>query len=84
MLRFGYVVFDTIEVMEEQLKEKQGGELEGMQLFLDYTNDKSSHINMAKKGLRGFSKSSNDTFLINGSESMYKRDLGNFLFFLRN
>ena len=44
--------------MEEQLKEKQGGELEGMQLFLDYTNDKSSHVNMAKKGLRGFSKCS--------------------------
>ena len=54
--RFGYVVFDTIDVMEEQLKEKQGAELEGQQIFLDYTNDKSSHIAMAKKGLRGFSK----------------------------
>ena len=42
--------------MEEQLKEKQGGELEGQQIFLDYTNDKSQHVNMARKGLRGFSK----------------------------
>ena len=56
--RFGYVVFDSIETMEEQLKEKQGGELEGMQLILDYKNDKSSRVKMAKKGLRGLGKCS--------------------------
>ena len=51
-------MFDSIETMEEQLKEKQGGELEGRQLFLDYKNDKSSHVNIAKKGLRGLGKCS--------------------------
>ena len=49
-------MFETIEAMEEQLKDKQGTELDGQQIFLDYTNDKSSHVSIQKKGLRGFSK----------------------------
>ena len=49
-------MFETIEAMEEQLKDKQGVDLDGQQIFLDYTNDKSSHVSIQKKGLRGFSK----------------------------
>ena len=49
-------MFETIEAMEEQLKDKQGSDLDGQQIFLDYTNDKSSHVSIQKKGLRGFSK----------------------------
>ena len=41
--RFGYVVFNTPEVMERMLKDKQGEELDGEKIFLDYTNEKSGH-----------------------------------------
>lgn len=37
------MVFDTEEALERMMKEKQGEKLDGEELFLDYTDEKSQH-----------------------------------------
>ena len=40
--RFAYIVFDSPEALEEQIKSKQDAELEGNKVFLDYTDERTS------------------------------------------
>jgi len=47
--RFGYVVFDSEDTVERVMKDKQGQQLDGETVFLDYTDEKSSHAQGSKK-----------------------------------
>ncbi|XP_052266431.1 nucleolin-like isoform X1 [Dreissena polymorpha] len=53
---FGYVVFENDEAAEKMMKEKQGAELKGEKIFLDYTNEKSQHSQGSKNKEFGPSK----------------------------
>ncbi|KAH3871801.1 hypothetical protein DPMN_035016 [Dreissena polymorpha] len=53
---FGYVVFENDEAAEKMMKEKQGAELKGEKIFLDYTNEKSQHSQGSKSKEFGPSK----------------------------
>lgn len=37
------MVFESEDVVERMIKEKQGEKLDGEELFLDYTDEKSQH-----------------------------------------
>ncbi|KAL4239751.1 hypothetical protein ACF0H5_000554 [Mactra antiquata] len=41
---FGYVVFETEDVLEQVMKDNADAEMDGEKLFLDYTDEKSKHI----------------------------------------
>ena len=41
-------MFDTEAALEKMIKEKQGEKLEGEELFLDYTDEKSQHQSAGK------------------------------------
>ena len=60
--RFAYVEFPDSETAEKVMKEKQGADLEGNTLFLDYTGSKSSFKSRDRSsgGNRSFSRDGGD------------------------